>query len=43
MWAEDIEPFAKDITTACMLFYCDKIHPTHMDMIADCLRKEVIA
>lgn len=42
-WAEEIEPFADEIATACMLFYCDDIHPSHMDMIADCLRKEETA
>lgn len=38
MWADTVEPSADEIATACMLFYCDEIHPSHMDMIADCLR-----
>ena len=37
-WAEDIEPFCDEIAAGCMLFYCDEVHPCHMDAIADYLR-----
>lgn len=38
-WAEDIEPFGDEIATEAMLFYCDEIHPSHMDMLACYLRR----
>ena len=38
-WADEIEPFAEEIATEAMLFYPAEIHPAHLDMIADYLRK----
>lgn len=39
VWADETEPLADEIATGCLLFYCDEIHPSHMDMIADHLRR----
>lgn len=39
MWAEMIEPLAIEIAHGCDLYYCDAIHPCHMDMIADAMRR----
>ena len=39
VWAEMIEPLAIEIAHGCDLYYCDEIHPCHMDMIADAMRR----
>ncbi|MBR5291726.1 MAG: DUF3849 domain-containing protein [Clostridia bacterium] len=38
-WADEIYPFADELDKQCLIYYPSEIHPAHLDMIADAMRK----
>lgn len=39
-WADEIYPFADELDKQCLIYYPSEVHPAHLDMIADALRRQ---
>lgn len=40
-WAKGCFPYSRDDLAASGVYYCDEIHPAHMEQITDALRKAI--